>query len=115
MASDILLAALNWHRTLSEEARKGVETAVLRAAQGADPLGAAEAEAAAYREAWAQWAQAKVELKRASALYASSKTEEDSLAVGHALLAFESATMHLRAARTACDCIAEALRDAPTA
>ena len=95
MASDTLYAALFWINAPSETRRREIETQARRAAQGADTLGAAEAEEATHREAWVQ---AKEEFERVYEVYAVSKEEEDRLAAGHAQLALSSANLYLRAA-----------------
>ena len=105
MASNILYAALFWTQTPTEAYRRDIEAEARRAAKGADPLGAAEAEEATHREAWVQ---AKWEFERVYEVYAVSK-EEDRLAAGHAQLALESAGRYLRAAMIAREFISVAL------
>lgn len=107
MHSAVLLAALIWHHTPSEEARLYIETeARLAARWGADPLGVAAAEEAVHRETWVQATQ---NFEAAYAAYAASGSETDRLAAGHAQLALESASLYLRAAMTAREFIAAAL------
>ena len=106
MASDTLYAALFWIQQPSEAYRRQIEAAAKIAARGDDPLGAAEAEETALREAWVQ---AKEEFERVYAAYAASKAEEDRLASGHALLALESAGLYLRAAMIAREFVAAAV------
>lgn len=106
MASDTLYAALFWINNPSEAYRRQIETEARLAARGDDPLGVAEAEETALREAWVQ---AKEEFERVYAAYAASKTEEDRLAAGHAQLALSSANLYLRAAMIAREFIAAAL------
>jgi hypothetical protein len=106
MASDTLYAALFWINAPSETRRREIEAEARRAAKGADPLGAAEAEEATHQEAWVQ---AKWEFERLYAAYAASKSEEDRLEAGHAQLALESAGRYLRAAMIAKEFVAAAL------
>lgn len=106
MHSATLLAALTWHLDNTEENREYIETEARRATRGADPLGAAEAEEIALREALAQ---AREEFERVEAAYAASKSEEDRLAAGHALLALSSARLYLWAATTAKEFVAAAV------
>ena len=106
MASDTLYAALFWIQQPSEAYRRQIEAEARLAAKGADPLGAAEAEETALREAWVQ---AMWEFERVYAAYAASKSEEDRLAAGHALLALESARLYLWAAMIAREFVAAAL------
>jgi hypothetical protein len=106
MASDVLYAAIYWIQRPSEVYRREIETRAKAAARGDDPLGVAEAEETALREAWVQ---AKEEFERVYAAYAASKTEEARLAAGHAQLALESDGLYLRAAMIAREFIAAAL------
>ena len=106
MHSDTLYAAIFWIQAPSEARRREIETQAKAAARGADPLGLAEQEEAALREAWVQ---AKEEFERVYAAYAASKTEEDRLAAGHAQLALKSAGLYLQAAMISREFISMAL------
>ena len=106
MASDILYASLFWVNTPTEAYRRRLETEARLATQGADPLGAAEAEEAIHK---ASWIQAKAEFERVFAVFAASKSETDRLEAGHAQLALESAGRYLRAAMIAREYISAAL------
>lgn len=106
MHSGTLLAALSWYRAPSEEARRYIETEARLAARGADPLGVAEAEETALREAWVQ---AIGDFEDAHTVYTAAKTEEARLAAGHALLALESAHLYFKAAMTAKEFVGAAL------
>ena len=106
MLSGTLLAELSWYHTPSEENRKYLEVEARAAARGHAPLEAAAKEENAHRKAWVQ---ATKNFEEVYAAYAASKTEEDRLAAGHALMALESASMYLKAAMTAREFIAVAM------